>query len=112
LANSLAILLATNIVPGFFFRGNMLDLLIAAAVIGLINALVKPIIQLLALPAIFLTLGLFNIFINIFLLLLADKLLDNLTITTFGAAFWSIIIISLTNYFISSLNKSGDLNKF
>jgi putative membrane protein len=111
LANSVAILIAVKLVPGFFFRGDWFDLLIAGAVIGLINGLVKPVVQLLALPAIFLTLGLFNILINIFLLLLADKFLDSLAIRTFWAAFWGVVIISITNHIISSLNKSGDLNK-
>ncbi len=105
MANSLAILIAAKIVPGFVFSGNILSLLIAGAAIGLINALVKPVLQFFSIPFILLTLGLFNILINIFLLFLAAKLLPHLDIQTFGAAFWGVIIIGLTNYLISHLSK-------
>jgi len=106
LANSLAILIATRLVPGFVFSGDILNLLIAGAVIGLVNALLKPVIRIISFPVIFLTLGLFNILINIFLLFLAAKFLPDLNIQTFWAAFWGVIIISLTNYLISHLSKS------
>ena len=112
LANSIAILIATRLVPGFYFSGDFLSLLAAGAVIGLINGLIKPIIQFISLPAIFLTLGLFNILINILLLLLADRLLISLDIRTFWAAFWGVVVISLTNHLISNLSKKGDTNKF
>ena len=105
MANSLAILIATRLVPGFIFSGDILNLLIAGAVIGLINALVKPVIQLLSFPVILLTLGLFNILINIFLLFLAAKFLPHLSIQTFWAAFWGVIILSLTNHIVSHLSK-------
>lgn len=108
LANSLAILIATRLVPGFIFSGDILNLLIAGAVIGLINALVKPVIQILSFPVILLTLGLFNILINIFLLFLAAKFLPHLNIQTFWAAFWGVVIISLTNHFVSHLDKSTE----
>ena len=105
LANSLAILLATKLVSGFIFSGNILNLLVAGAVIGFINALIKPVIQILSFPVILLTLGLFNILINIFLLFLAARFLPHLDIQTFGAAFWGFIIISLTNHLISHLSQ-------
>ncbi|EKE11467.1 MAG: hypothetical protein ACD_15C00076G0005 [uncultured bacterium] len=105
IANCLAILLASKYLPGFLFTGSAFDLFIAGTVIGLINALVKPIITIIALPVVFLTFGIFNIFINIGLLLLADKFLDKLAIQGFWAAFWAVIIFSLTNHVIYNLNK-------
>jgi putative membrane protein len=110
LGNAVAILIAAKLVPGFAFLGGYPELLIAGAVIGLLNGLVKPIIQLLSFPAILLTLGLFNIIINIALLLLADRLLENLVIRGFWAAFWGVVIISLTNHFISHFAKKRDLD--
>lgn len=112
LANSLAILIATKLIPGFIFSGDLLSLFIAGAVIGIVNGLVKPVLQLLSFPVIFLTLGLFNILINIFLLLLVSKILPNLDIQSFWAAFWGVVVISLTNHLVSSLSKKKDLNKF
>ncbi|PIP27519.1 MAG: hypothetical protein COX30_01445 [Candidatus Moranbacteria bacterium CG23_combo_of_CG06-09_8_20_14_all_39_10] len=113
LANCLAILIATKLVPGFLFSGSLIDLLMAGVVIGLINALIKPIIQLIALPVVFLTLGLFNIIINVGLLLLADKFLDQLIIKGFWPAFWGVVIFSIINHLISHLHRDkGNLNKF
>lgn len=113
IANCVAILLATKYLPGFNFTGSMFDLFIAGAIIGLINALIKPIITLIALPVVFLTFGLFNIIINIGLLLLADKFLDKMSLLGFWTAFWAVIIFSLTNAVISQLNNHiGNKNKF
>ncbi len=112
LANSLAILIASNLVPGFIFTGTVAGLLLAGIILGLINALIKPIVQFIALPAIFLTLGLFNILINIFLLILAARFIPHLRIETFWAAFWGVVIISLINHFISKANAKGNLNYF
>ncbi|MDP1884198.1 MAG: phage holin family protein [Candidatus Moranbacteria bacterium] len=113
LANCVAILIATKLIPGFIFSGSPIDLLTAGVVIGLINALVKPVIEIIALPVVFLTLGLFSIIINVGLLLLADKLLAQLTIQGFWPAFWGVIILSIMNHFISHLHRDKtDFNKF
>jgi len=113
LANCAAILIATKYVPGFVFKGSLTDLLIAGAVIGLINALIKPVIELIALPVVFLTLGLFNIVINIALLLFAAKFIPHLAIHGFWPAFWGVVILSIMNHLISHLNRNtGDINKF
>ncbi|HCP08972.1 MAG TPA: hypothetical protein DIT25_04210 [Candidatus Moranbacteria bacterium] len=112
LANAAAILIAVKVVPGFIFTGTPVELLIAGAVLGLINALIKPIIQLIALPVIFLTLGFFNIIINIALLLLAAKFLPYLKIETFLAAFLGVVILAIMNHLVTKLNRHGDINKF
>ncbi|MDO8240779.1 MAG: phage holin family protein [Candidatus Moranbacteria bacterium] len=113
LANCAAILIAAKYIPGFIFSGSPTDLLIAGIVIGLINGLIKPIIELIALPVVFLTLGLFNIIINVGLMLLADKFLTQLTIEGFWPAFWGVVVISVVNHLISHMSKNtGDVNKF
>jgi putative membrane protein len=111
IANCIAILLATRYLPGFIFTGSLLNLFVAGAIIGLINALVKPIITLVALPVIFITFGLFNIIINIGLLYLADWLLNDLIIHGFWTAFWAVIIFSLTNSIISHISNHTDNKK-
>lgn len=111
IANCLAILLADKYLPGFIFTGSTIDLFMAGIIIGLINALIKPIITLISLPIIFLTLGLFNLVINIFILFLADKFLETLVIQNITTAILAIIIFSITNYIISHLGKVSDLKK-
>lgn len=112
LANAAAILIAAKLVPGFIFDGTPLDLLIAAVVIGFINAIVKPVVELVSLPVIFLTLGLFYIIINVVLLMLAAKFIPHLAIHGFWAALWGVIIISLINNFVTHFSRGKNLNNY
>ncbi|HEX7586190.1 MAG TPA: phage holin family protein [Patescibacteria group bacterium] len=108
LANSAAIWAANRLVPGFVFTGTYVDLFIAGAVLGLINALVRPILNLISFPIIFLTLGLFSLIINIFLLYLAASFLPTLHIQNLSTAFWGLIVISLVNNLVTHLSKQKD----
>ncbi|MEK7598328.1 MAG: phage holin family protein [Patescibacteria group bacterium] len=108
LANSAAIWAANRLIPGFVFTGTYVELFIAGAVLGIVNGLVGPILKLISFPIIFLTLGLFSIVINIFLLYLAASFLSTLHIQSLGAAFWGIIIISLINNLVTHLSKQND----
>jgi putative membrane protein len=103
IANSAAIWVASYAVPGFFFSGNSRDWLIAGLVLAILNSLVKPVLKLATCPVIILTLGLFSLIINIFVLFLAERILPNLEIIGIWPAFWGVIIISLVNYVIISI---------
>jgi putative membrane protein len=65
--NAIALYLAVLIVPGIDLRSNLISILWLALIFGLINALFRPLIQLLTCPLIILTLGLFTLVINTFL---------------------------------------------
>jgi len=108
LANSVAIWAADRLIPGFVFSGTYFDLFIAGAVLGLINSLVRPVLNIISFPIIFLTLGLFSVVINIFLLYLAASFLPPLHIQSLSAAFWGLIIISLLNNLITHLSKQNN----
>lgn len=97
LTNAVAIFLASYLVPGFSFTGNVLMLLIAGLILGLINFIIKPILKLISAPLILLSLGLFLIVINIALLWLLDFLMPELIISGIWAYFWGVIIISAIN---------------
>lgn len=112
LANAAAILIAAKFVPGFIFGGTLFDLLVAGAIIGLINAVIKPAIAFISLPVIFLTLGLFYIILNVALLILAARFIPHLAIHGFWAAFWGVIIISLMNSLVSRLGRSKNFNNY
>jgi putative membrane protein len=107
-ANSIAILAADRLIPGFVFFGDWQDLLLAGAILGIINAILKPVLKLLALPVIFLTLGLFSIIINIALLYLAESLIPQLQIDGFWSAAGGVIIISIVNSLIMSIAKNKE----
>jgi putative membrane protein len=97
LTNALAIFLADYLVPGIIFEGDILTLLIAGLILGLINVFIKPILQVITAPLIALSLGLFIILINMGLLWLLEYLVPELTITGFWSYFWGVLIISAIN---------------
>ncbi|MBI2476640.1 phage holin family protein [Candidatus Uhrbacteria bacterium] len=80
------------LVPGFHVD-SMWTALIAALVIGVINAVLRPILTILTLPITILTLGLFSIVINALLLWLASSLVPGFSIDTFWSAALSAILL-------------------
>jgi putative membrane protein len=105
IANSLAIIVAHKLIPGFVFRGDWQDLLLAGVVLGVVNSFIRPIIKLFTFPIIILTLGLFAIIINIAMLFLAASFIPGLIIDGFWAGFWAVIIISIVNSIITNIFK-------
>lgn len=81
----------------------------AGLVLSLVNAILKPLIVILSLPAILLTLGLFTLIVNGLTVWIASLLVTGLTIS-FWAAVLAGMIISLINYVLTNLldlNESG-----
>lgn len=103
LSNALGIWAAARLVPGIFFDGDWMWLILAGAVLGFVNFFVKPIVKIISLPLIWISLGLFTIVINVLMLNLAAKIVGALIIETWTAAFWAVVVISIINYIVSSL---------
>jgi putative membrane protein len=79
--------------------------LIAALVLGLINAIIRPIAVVLTLPVNVLTLGLFSLVINALMFWLAGSIVKGFYVDGFWPAFWGSIIMSLGGWLFSSLLK-------
>ncbi len=94
LLTALLLLLVQKIVPGVHIDGLYIAL-IAAVVLGLLNAIVKPILVILTLPISIITLGLFIFVINAGLFMFAASFLEGFTVSGFWAAFWASIIVSV-----------------
>lgn len=92
--------LASEWVPGIEVRGAW-TLLGAALLLGIINAVVRPVLVLLTLPITVLTLGLFLLVINAGMLGLVALLFANFRIDGFWAALLGAIIVSLTGWVAS-----------
>jgi putative membrane protein len=91
-----AVFLASHIIPGI--RMESVGAGIAAAlVLALLNAIVRPVLYVLAIPFIVLTLGLFVIIINAVLLQLTDWLIDGFEVVGFWAGFWGALVISIVS---------------
>ena len=97
-----ALHLTGTIVRGIEIRG-LGPLLVAAAVIGLVNALVRPILFVLTLPLTFLRFGLFVFVLNAFMLLLASSLVPGFEVRGFWPALWGWLLLSLFTFAINVL---------
>lgn len=97
LLSAVALLIVSYLVPGFHVEGFK-EALIAAIVIGLINATLGLLLKLVTLPLTILTLGVFWWVVNAFMLILASKLLaPGFVVSGFFAAFLGAIVLSLVN---------------
>ena len=83
-------------------------ILVAGLVLAIVNAVLRPIIVILSLPAILFSLGLFMIIINGFMVFLASKLYTSLHVTNFWAAVLAGMIIGLVNYLVTAILENRE----
>jgi len=102
LVNAFAVMAVAYFVPGVTVR-NFWVALLAALVIGLINAFVRPVLLILSLPITILSLGLFTLIINALMFWLASKFVPGFDVQGFGAAFWGSIIFWLVSWLTNGL---------
>ena len=100
LATALGLLVVDIVVPGVDIA-NFPSALLAAIVIGFINAFIRPILQVLSLPITFITLGLFSFIVNGILLWLASILVPGFTINGFLAFILAPIVLSFCSTFLN-----------
>lgn len=98
---ALGLWVASEIVPGVRIEG-VASLFLAALLLGMVNALVRPVIVMLTLPLTLLTLGLFLLLINALMLALVAALMGRFTLDGFGSALLGSLVVSLTSWFASS----------
>jgi len=98
--NGLALLLVDQLLPGLAL-GSFTDALLAALVIGLLNALIRPVLLLLTLPITLITLGLFYFVINALLLGFAAYVLPGFSIDSFVTALLGSLLYSVLTTLIS-----------
>jgi len=103
LFNAVAMYLTTRIVPGVTtpdFGGAV----VAALFLGVVNAVIRPIILLLTLPVTIVTLGLFTLIINTFMLYVVAWIVPSyLQLSGFGAAFLGALLITIISAILSSI---------
>jgi len=83
-------------------------IIIAGLVLAIINAIIRPIVVILSLPAILFSLGLFMIVINGFMVFLVSKLYTQLHVTNFWAAILAGMIIGLVNYLVTAILENRE----
>jgi len=102
LLSALSLLIVAHLVPGFEVR-SFGTALLAAVVIGLVNATLGFILKVFTLPLTILTLGLFLIVINALMLAVAAMLVPGFTIHSFGAALLGTIVLSVVSFILRAL---------
>ncbi len=85
------------------YDNHLVVIIIAGLVLAFVNAIIKPIVVILSLPAILFSLGLFMIVINGLMVLLVSKLYTSLEVTNFGAAMLAGMVIGLVNYLVTTI---------
>ena len=108
LSNIVALFVAAWIVPGMEYGNDFWVLFVATLVFTLANWLVRPIVVLLALPAVILTLGLALILINTFMLYLTDWIVPSFETGSFWSTLLAAIIVSIVNLLLSLLIKPDE----
>ncbi len=100
--SAVAVWVVSEIVPGFIVD-SLGAALIAAAVIGLVNATLGLVLKVLTFPFTILTLGLIWLIINGLMLLVAAQLVPGFAISGFLAAFFGAILLSIVNMILRAL---------
>jgi putative membrane protein len=104
--NAAALWVAAAIVPGLEFHGGLGRLLLVAAVFGIVNSLLRPLLAILTCPLILLTLGLFMLVINALMLMITGSLSESwnlgFTVSGFWAAFFGGIVVGLVSFILSA----------
>jgi len=99
---ALGLWLATEWIEGLYIDAPM-TLVVAAILLGIVNAFVRPLLILLTLPFTIVTLGLFLLVVNAAMLALVAALLPGMHVTGFWAAFWGALIVSIVSWIGSML---------
>ncbi|HAS54252.1 MAG: hypothetical protein A2X56_05420 [Nitrospirae bacterium GWC2_57_13] len=104
--NLLALVTAGIFIDGIVIQSIGMGI-VAAGILGVVNAVIRPVVLLLTLPINLLTLGLFTLIINALMLQLVAWLVPGFVVETFTAALLGALLISLTSWLLN-LFVSGD----
>jgi putative membrane protein len=108
LSNIVALFVAAWIVSGVGYGDDFWVLFIAALVFTIVNWIVRPLVILLALPAVILTLGLALILINTFMLYLTDWIVPSFETGSFWSTLLAAIIVSIVNLLLTLLLRPNE----
>lgn len=105
LVNAFGLWLAASLLAGIDFTGGLVTVLVAGLILALANAVLRPLIIILSLPAILISLGLFTILINGLMVVIAAQLSSGLVIDNYGLAILAGLIVGLVNYMVTVVTE-------
>jgi putative membrane protein len=105
LINAAALWVATHTVSGIAYQGEWPTFLAVALVFGVLNASLRPLLKLLTFPLLIITLGLFTLVINAFMLRVTGWVSERLDlgfhVAGFWPAFWGALVVSIVSLLLS-----------
>ena len=108
ITNIIALIVVVSVVPGIEIH-DWQTAVVAALILGFLNAFLRPIVILLTLPLQFVSLGFFTLIINGLMFYLAAKIVEDFHVANFWSAFWGALLFSIVsfilNFFISPEGK-------
>jgi len=104
---AVAVLAASKLVNGIAYA-DYGSLAVAALLLGIINALLRPVLLFITLPVNVLTLGLFTLVINGALFLLVGRVVRGFHVADFWAGFWGAIVVSVVSFLVGSLVRRSE----
>jgi putative membrane protein len=106
--NAVALYATALVVPGISFRGNLVSLLVAGAIFGLFNLIVRPVALLLSLPLLIVTLGLFYFVLNGILLWVASFFLPGYNVAGIVPGIVGSLVFAIVNWALNALFTPKD----
>lgn len=100
--SAIALMVATSLVPGFYIN-DIQSALLAALVIGVLNATLGFILKVLTFPFAILSFGLFLLVINAAMILLAAKIVTGFVVYGWVPAFWAAVILAIVGMLVRAL---------
>jgi putative membrane protein len=107
IVNAIALIAVAHVVPGVHVSG-IVGALIAALILGIVNAILRPVLIIISLPLEIVTLGLFTFVINGLLFWLVAALHVGLSVDGFWPAFWGAIVMGIVSWILSLLTRGSD----
>lgn len=98
LANAIGLFTAAMLFAGVDYGDKLAVLLLASLIFGVVNSLIRPLIVIISLPAMVLTLGLFTLVVNTFMLYITSRLYPAFQLHSVIDAVGSVVILWLVNY--------------
>jgi putative membrane protein len=103
--SALALMVVAHLISGFYVA-NIVAAMIAAVVIGFVNATIGFFLKIVTIPLTIVTFGIFWFVINAIMLLLAAAFVPGFQISGFAPAFWGAIVLSLVNLVFKSVSQA------
>lgn len=104
---TVAVMVAAQLLGGIRYD-SLSSLLLAALLLGILNAFLRPVLLILSAPLILITLGFFILVVNGLMLLLVQNIIPGFHVDHFWSAFWGAIIIGIVSWVLSAFFRGSD----